>query len=101
MTAAKGIALTKTVVAGVLYAEWEAENHPSARFPFAYVHQACGYPAFYVRRAIPFGSLLKSKDAANLQGGPIAPFSQFRCGHCHEQLPMPPASAHIQELLPS
>lgn len=75
-------------------------THPSARFPFAYIHSDCGYPAFYVRRLIFSLEALRSADVAQLDGSPMPPYAATSCGHCGGPVRLP-LTRHIQELLPS
>ncbi len=77
-------------------------THPSARFPFAFIHagDGCGYPAFYLKRKIGPSEPMTSRAAALLDGTDMPIGSAFVCGHCGRSMRMP-RTAHIQELLPS
>lgn len=73
---------------------------PNPLPPFVYIHRACGYPAFYLKRRPERCAPLRSKDALHLDGTPIAPFAPCFCDSCGKLVDRP-QTAHIFAVAPS
>lgn len=74
--------------------KWEA---PMSLYPFVFVHEACGNPAFLLARKPRSGEPRASKDARHLDGSPIAVGEACVCGSCNATLgPDELRTRHIQ-----
>jgi len=55
-----------------------------AEFPFVYIHEKCGKPAFYLTEMPAAYSYVRAKIVRTLSGGRVVFGEIIRCGSCGE-----------------